>query len=260
MSTAIWACRSIVDGWLLPPVVSLHTFDYCSLGVDCKLAVPFNNNKKKPGLLSRNLHGRNQGEPREPSFSLPNTSPYYHPGNIHPVLLFLSQSLVVHLVSFFSFPFLILLSLYFYSTNSFFFFLLPYSYLSIYSSHLAFQYPLLSPSIISIPSYFFLVFEPSFLYLYLWNVLLHTSFFPRFLPRLYTGWLSQTHTLSPSFFLSIFPSLSTKEISFSDWWILNYWTLVTAPANVIMMLSLPSTARCQKTNTNTKTITLHPSR
>ena len=47
MSTAIWACRSIIDGWLLPPVVSLHTFAYWSLGVDCKLAVPYN--KKKLG-------------------------------------------------------------------------------------------------------------------------------------------------------------------------------------------------------------------
>jgi hypothetical protein len=118
-------------------------------------------------LPSRNLCGRNQGKPRETSLSPLNTSRYYHPSNIHPVLSFLSQSQVVHLVPFFSFPFLILLSLYFPSTNSFF--LLPYSHLSIYSAHLTFQYPLLSPSTISISSYFFFVFEPTFFCLNLCN-------------------------------------------------------------------------------------------
>jgi hypothetical protein len=52
------------------------------------------------------------------------------------------------------------------------------------------------------------------------------------------------------------PSHCTEEISFSDWWILNYGTLVTALANVIMTLSLPSTAGRQTTNTSAITFTL----
>jgi len=147
--------------------------------------------------------------------------------------------------------------------------------LTLYSAYLTFQYSLLSPPKISISSYFF-VFEPQFFFFPLKSLKIFWFAFA-FHPSssLYTACLRQkhthshtrthththTHTLSPSFFLSIFlsPSLSTKEISFSDWWILNYGTLATAPANVIMMLSQPSTSSRQKTNTNTNTITLHPS-
>jgi hypothetical protein len=43
MSTAIWACWSIIDGWLLPPVVSPHIC-LLLLGEDCKLAVAYKKN------------------------------------------------------------------------------------------------------------------------------------------------------------------------------------------------------------------------
>jgi hypothetical protein len=65
-----------------------------------------------------------------------------------------------------------------------------------------------------------------------------------------TGWQDQTFPPSPP------PSHCTEEISFSDWWILNYGTLVTGLANVIMVLSLPSTAGRQTTNTSAITFTL----
>jgi len=56
MSTAIRACRRIIDGWLLPPVASLHTFAYCSLGVDCKLAVLYNSKKSQLSQVATCAH------------------------------------------------------------------------------------------------------------------------------------------------------------------------------------------------------------
>ena len=137
-------------------------------------------------------------------YSLLSITTAYCTSNIILFISFLNPSLIV-----FSFP------------PTHFFFLLPYSHSSIYSSHLTFQYPLLSPSTVYIPSYF-VVLEPTFFYLNFWIFFWRTRFSSP-LPPPFVYWMAklnththtqtQTHTrtLPLSFFLSFSLSLLRKS-------------------------------------------------
>jgi hypothetical protein len=94
--------------------------------------------------------------------------------------------------------------LYFLSTNSFFTSVLTFVNLQHASS---FSIPIIVP-FNNFYIFLLLGFRANIFLLKISEIFWCTRLSSPFLPRLYPGWLSQKHTLSPSFFLSIFPSLS----------------------------------------------------